>query len=369
MRRKNRKASAKSLFQSQESKVSLIEENDDAWEEIETIDSGTEDTQEDNSIHLGTHMTTANDLETSYESIENEMTNMLPNVLDELSEYGLETDLLVFFQLVCENRFPFSNIAFQLWIEIVRCYRQNSSTAMRYMDKTKMFWKLGWRIFGGKFICFMGGFKNEGQVVQGETENGNFKTEASDLNFAIPSLDLLRDFCSYGDDNSNARKPGIYIDIIEKAAEVLQDTSVCLTFDGKKIKQGLTVDSGDVDLLGFEEGLSLKDRQNDLAETLNRFQNLLFKVSDHNPDTNVKDLEESIKDEILQMLNHAHSKLSQLVQDIRELKTKKEFAKSKFIEHGGEDWRNGKFIYVISAIHAHLYDIDCFLNKYMRHWD
>ena len=38
------------------------------------------------------------------------------------------------------------------------------------------------------------------------------------------------------------------------------------------MKQGLTVDSGDVDLLGFEEGLSLKDRQNDLAETLNRFQ-------------------------------------------------------------------------------------------------
>ena len=55
MRNKNRKTSAKSLFQSQKSKVSPIEENDDAWEEIETIDSGTEDTQEDNSIHSVTH--------------------------------------------------------------------------------------------------------------------------------------------------------------------------------------------------------------------------------------------------------------------------------------------------------------------------
>ena len=55
MRNKNRKTSAKSLFQSQESKVSPIEENDDAWEKIETIDSGTEDTQEDNSIHSVTH--------------------------------------------------------------------------------------------------------------------------------------------------------------------------------------------------------------------------------------------------------------------------------------------------------------------------
>ena len=41
MRNKNRKTSAKSLFQSHESKVSPIEENDDAWEEIETINSGT----------------------------------------------------------------------------------------------------------------------------------------------------------------------------------------------------------------------------------------------------------------------------------------------------------------------------------------
>ena len=69
------------------------------------------------------------------------------------------------------------------------------------MDKTKVFWKLGWRIFGGMFIRFMGGFKNEGQVVQGETEKGNFKLEVSDLNFAIPSLDILRDFCPYVVDN------------------------------------------------------------------------------------------------------------------------------------------------------------------------
>ena len=55
MRNKNRKTSAKSLFQSQKSKVSPIEENDDAWEEIKTIYSGTEDTQEDNSIHSVTH--------------------------------------------------------------------------------------------------------------------------------------------------------------------------------------------------------------------------------------------------------------------------------------------------------------------------
>ena len=43
-----------------------------------------------------THTATANNLETSNESIENEMTNMLPNVLNELSEYDPKTDLLAF---------------------------------------------------------------------------------------------------------------------------------------------------------------------------------------------------------------------------------------------------------------------------------
>ena len=43
---------------------------------------------------------------------------------------------------MCENRFPFSNIPFQLGIEIVCWYQQDSSTTMRYMDKTKMSWKI-----------------------------------------------------------------------------------------------------------------------------------------------------------------------------------------------------------------------------------
>ena len=71
----------------------------------------------------------------------------------------------------------------------------------------------------------MGGFKNEGQVVHGETEKGDFDPEPSDLNFAIPSVEILREFCPYGDDNSKPRKPGTYVDIMEKAAEVLHDHS------------------------------------------------------------------------------------------------------------------------------------------------
>jgi hypothetical protein len=44
-------------------------------------------------------------------------------------------------------------------------------------------------------------------------------------------------------------------------SKALEQTSACLTFHGKKIKQSLTEHTLDIDLLGFEEGLSLKERQ------------------------------------------------------------------------------------------------------------
>jgi hypothetical protein len=47
---------------------------------------------------------------------------------------------------------------------------------------------------------------------------------------------------------------------MEVVSKALEQTSACLTFDGKKIKQGLTETTGDIDLLGFEEGISMRVR-------------------------------------------------------------------------------------------------------------
>jgi hypothetical protein len=47
---------------------------------------------------------------------------------------------------------------------------------------------------------------------------------------------------------------------MQVASKALEQTSACLTIDGKKIKQGLTENTGDIDLLGFEEGISLRIR-------------------------------------------------------------------------------------------------------------
>ena len=113
-----------------------MEENGDIWEEIETIDS---DTEQENNNHYVAEGPISNEINNAEGSVENEMAKMLPKILDEFSKYGMENDLLTFFHLVSENRFPFSNIAFMLWLEIVRWYGQDSSSTMRYMGQTKMF--------------------------------------------------------------------------------------------------------------------------------------------------------------------------------------------------------------------------------------
>ena len=48
--------------------------------------------------------------------------------------------------------------------------------------------------------------------------------------------------------------------------------SACVTFDGKKVKQGSTENSVDVDLLGFENGTTLEDRRKKLEEEPNTIQ-------------------------------------------------------------------------------------------------
>lgn len=68
--------------------------------------------------------------------------------------------------------------------------------------------------------------------------------------------------------------------------------------------------------------------------------------------------------DIVNMLKTTLSSISQDVIDVRELKRKKEYAKGKLIERGGEtNWRESKFVYAISGIIAFLHDVEEYLKK------
>ena len=67
-----------------------------------------------------------------------------------------------------------------------------TTTQMNYSEQSLDFWKVGYRLMGDRFLLFMGGMKNQGQVMSGSTERGHFDPKESNINFAVPSTSVVR---------------------------------------------------------------------------------------------------------------------------------------------------------------------------------
>ena len=152
--------------------------------------------------HLGdSHKCVTSDASTStekgnFDKLTNELINLAPYVMEEMSESDVGADVLVqFFKLVVEKKFPLSNTSFLLWCDVVKWYNCKTTVNMRYSEQTKLFWKLGWRLFGGRFIHFMSGYKNQGDKVKHGLST--YIPEQSEINFAVPDENILRYYDPY----------------------------------------------------------------------------------------------------------------------------------------------------------------------------
>ena len=61
------------------------------------------------------------------------------DVLDKLSDVGKKDQLLKFFKLVQDGKFPLNNIAFELFLDIVEWFDKDESRQMRYSPSTLQF--------------------------------------------------------------------------------------------------------------------------------------------------------------------------------------------------------------------------------------
>lgn len=305
--------------------------------------------------------------QTPHEQEIQEMNAILPDVLKALEESGTKKSFLDFCRLVHSNNFPLDNIAYLLWVEVLRWYTTENTSSMRYSDQTKKFWKLGLRIFGGKFINFMSGHKNTAQVVLGEASKGEFSPLNSEINFAVPSVDILRSFTPYSEFETRERPPGMLTDAMQSLAGALKSKSACLTYDGKKIKQGLTENSGDVNILGHEDSMSLRQRQEELKSKICVIEKTVKDLEQLESCVDIKTLNQETHTNSVQSLQFALKDLSCSVIDILDIKEKKEYSKKKLIERGGEEnWRKGKYVFAISGIIAFIHDIDDFLQGFEK---
>ena len=72
-------------------------------------------------------------------------------------------------------------------LDIVEWFSCDSTTHMRYGHEIVMFWQIGYRLFHGKFLRFMSGIRNFGQVREGTSERGFFDPLKSEANCAVPN--------------------------------------------------------------------------------------------------------------------------------------------------------------------------------------
>lgn len=115
-----------------------------------------------------------------------------PAVLERLHDCGHLQTFLELWDLIADNAFPFDNIAFRLFMDVVSWYSKRNTSQMRYSDITKMFWRTGYKLFRGKFLNFMGGFKNLGDILTARCTRGTYAPCQSKVNFAVPSHTVLQ---------------------------------------------------------------------------------------------------------------------------------------------------------------------------------
>ena len=82
---------------------------------------------------------------------------------------GKKDKLLKFYKLVQDGEFPLINIAFELFLDIVELFDKDESRQMRYSPSTLQFFWLGRKLFGGRFIWFMSGPRNESDILTGSS--------------------------------------------------------------------------------------------------------------------------------------------------------------------------------------------------------
>jgi hypothetical protein len=290
----------------------------------------------------------------SSENVDNDIEFLIkqtPIVVDKPRELGMIELWKTFYTMLSNGTFPVDNIAFLLFLDVVKWYGMSNTLAMRYDETVCKFWRVGYKLFHGKFLRFMSGPKNKGQPIFGQSKKSEFDPSDSKINFAVPYKRIRG--TSDGPISPDILSPGIISYLLDKIASMdNKNKTFKLCLDGKKINASTSGSGGDVDLFGFELSPTLAERQNRLKneiDTVKEAETALSQyIEDSFPGTDV--LCEKIRP-LIQLL-------SQRVCDLRNVKVTKQAFLQKFKGIAGSDWKKSKLCIVISAISTQLHDVN-----------
>ncbi|KAL5011712.1 hypothetical protein ScPMuIL_010263 [Solemya velum] len=313
------------------------------------------------------HMLTAeedNIEEQKYDDAES-VVKQLPLVIENLKKHGQFEIWKKFHEMLSENRFPMDNIAYLLFLDVVKWFGHENVVSMRYDEQVTKFWRIGYRLFHGRFLRFMSGPKHKGQVIFGQTSQGTFSPSESKINFAVPMRKVTDSSLSpLGPD---AIRPGIIQPLLDKVSMLAsEDKTYKICLDGKKINASTSGQSGDIDLFGFEREPTILAKRERLKRELCFTEETLEALQPYEDDMEIQSLLPTSSEVICTKLKGLITLLGKRLQDLRATKVSRQVSLQKFKAAAGDNWKKSTLCNVISAISAQLYDINNCIDRTTR---
>ena len=72
--------------------------------------------------------------------------------IEKLTSRYMEDELITFPELVSQEKFPLSNVAFSLFMDVVKWFSKSDTRSMRYSDTSMKFFWLEKTMFGSRFL-------------------------------------------------------------------------------------------------------------------------------------------------------------------------------------------------------------------------
>ena len=294
----------------------------------------------------------------SHDVLINELKQLMPSVVKELSSVQQHDNLLKFFRLVANGQFPSQNIGFLLFMDIVKWYATDETSEMRYSSEVKRFWRVGMKLFKGKCLRFMSGLKNKGQVSNSIYVPGKCRSSDSKVNFAVPSRQILDGMKAPVD----ASKPGILTDMIDTISESdpKQLNTYKLCVDGNNINSGIYNQKPcDINMWGNETLPTLNEREIELRDeicTIEQLQEYVDKL--HLRDLKfLNDMLSHLSVDLLALMQRCIQVLSNRISGLRTLKVGQSMTLEKLKFQVSGDCRTSRLGYTISAIKSRICEI------------
>ena len=260
------------------------------------------------------------------DDITQEMNCLLPKVVEHLRAGESLDRWSVLMRLLAQGKFPTDNLCFHLCLDVAQWYATDKTTQMRYTDQTKRFWALGYKLFKEKFLRFMGGYKNVGQIMGDMAQKGHTTSSQSKINLVVPDVKVLRKEISQLD--CCCERPGVLLGNIKLFKDLIADRSCKICIDGKKINCGFGKRLGEVDMYGHETHPTLKEQEcqkKDELKHVDDIENFISKLYQRCI-TTISGATHLIDDEIMTRVRQLIHILTLRIKELAQLKVKKGIA-------------------------------------------